>query len=462
MNNYITPNETVLDNDSASIQAAVDRAAELGLNQVVIPRINARTGEGKWIIEKTVRLPSDMTVVLDNCFMQMADDVAAGFFSSQNLFTPEGLTEGGKLYNISIIGRGNATLDGGKPTGLGEKNQRERGVPVRLNTPIFFLNVEGFKIENIRITNHRYWGMRFEFCSKGAIKDIYFEGHCDRKNQDGINLRNGCHNILIENIFGQTGDDMIALSAIDRKMAPGSIFEKYEVIVEGASHDIHDITIKNISGAAIHHPLIAMRNHNGAKIYNIVIDNVRDTAQLCEAEGDYKWDYRRYATIVIGSPGYFETENCIGDTYNISISNVFTSYSNAAVYIQCSLKNSVFRNLFVSGMANHAITVEQLPGWEVMFVGVTVENLLIDGVHFSPSDPEGSALLDLAMMRDSDYVKGLIVKNAFIDKAECFAEVAECIKDKFDMKAEGISAPFGLDMIRYSNKRIALSDNNAP
>ena len=69
--NYITPNDTVREDDSASIQSAVDLAARLKIGKVVIPKLNARTGEAKWIIERTVKLPSDMTVILDGAFMMM-------------------------------------------------------------------------------------------------------------------------------------------------------------------------------------------------------------------------------------------------------------------------------------------------------------------------------------------------------------------------------------------------------
>jgi len=268
---YITPNDTIGNNDSDSIQSAVDLAKAQGIHKVIIPRKNNRTNTFSWIITKTIRLPSDMQIILDNCFMQMADDVVGGFFCSDNLFTERGTRLEDRMHDIHIRGEGNAVLDGGKPTVLNEETQQDLGIPVRLNTPIFFMNVEEFSVENIKILHQRYWGMRFQFCARGIVRNIFFDICRDRRNQDGINLRNGCHDILIENISGQTGDDMIALSAIDSNTVPGSIFEKYDLIVKNHAWDIHDVTIRNISGAAIAHPLIAMRNHNGAKLYNIHI-----------------------------------------------------------------------------------------------------------------------------------------------------------------------------------------------
>jgi len=72
-NLVITPNEFDLSTDSQRIQAAVDKAHNDGINKVVIPRINERVGKALWIIDKTIRLPSDMEIVLDNCYIRQID-----------------------------------------------------------------------------------------------------------------------------------------------------------------------------------------------------------------------------------------------------------------------------------------------------------------------------------------------------------------------------------------------------
>jgi hypothetical protein len=56
-------------------------------------------------------------------------------------------------------------------------------------------------------------------------------------NQDGIDLRLGCHDILIENISGQTDDDLIALTAIPRA-------GKTAVPAD----DIRHVIVRNIKG----------------------------------------------------------------------------------------------------------------------------------------------------------------------------------------------------------------------
>ena len=93
---FITPNDCPGADDSASIQNAVDRAHETGLNLVLIPRINERTGKPLWRIARDILLPSDMTVLLVNCRLEMEDDVYSGFFRNTNFTKPETRTPEGR------------------------------------------------------------------------------------------------------------------------------------------------------------------------------------------------------------------------------------------------------------------------------------------------------------------------------------------------------------------------------
>ena len=426
---YISPNDTIGSTDSESIQNAVNLAAEKGIFKVVIPRINARTGESIWIIDRTIRLPSEMCVVLDNCLMQMADDVVGGFFCSDNLFTERGTVLEERMSGITIRGEGLAILDGGNPTALNEGTQKELGVPVCLNTPIFFMNVEGFKVENISITNQRYWGMRFEFCAKGIIRDILFSVCQDRRNQDGINLRNGCHDILIENIHGQTGDDMIALSAIDTNTKKGFNID-YPLIVEGHDWDIHDVIIRNISGAAVRHPLVALRNHNGAKMYNIHIENISDTDFLRPAMND---KFERYALVCIGNNSYAGIRHSkMGETYNITVKDIHANYSSRAVYVQSTLRDSIISGVYAGGSC-HAVMATTPDGWADAKSGVKLENVTLENVYFRPDSEKPSALLDFSVMREGDYINNLYLTNINMRGAGALMVIDDSCK-KYNIK----------------------------
>ena len=73
------------------------------------------------------------------------------------------------------------------------------------------------------------------------------------ENQDGIDIRNGCHHITVSDITGETGDDVITLTAIVPNVEtyrPGGSLRSTHVMHNDWSRrerDIHDITIRNIT-----------------------------------------------------------------------------------------------------------------------------------------------------------------------------------------------------------------------
>jgi len=403
-----SPNDFIGADDSQSIQNAVDKACETGVMHVTIPRYNARTESCEWVITKEIRLPSEMTVILENCCITMADDVLSNVFVSANAFTEDAVDPKKRMHGITIQGVGHAVLDGGKPSCYSETQCVKDGNMYLMthNHPIFMINVEGFKVENISITNQRYWGMRFEYCSKGIIRDIFTNVNRDRNNQDGINLRNGCYDILIENVHGQTGDDTIALSAIDTEKPD----RPEPLIVREMSPDIHDVVIRNISGAALAHPLVALRNHNGAKIYNITIENISDTPQLQPSMRNEGAE--RYGIIRIGNNAYYSiAPSQMGDTYNIKIDNVNVSYSARAIVTQATLKDCKFSNIHASGACRSIVAVTPAT-WAGANGGVKMENVTVDGVTFDAANRENSSVFDFSVMRDEDYIHGLKLQNA--------------------------------------------------
>jgi polygalacturonase len=200
--------------DAAMIQAAVDAARESG-EKVTIPRHNARTGKDFWDLPRAVKLYSGSCIVLDNCFLRQSDDSTDNIFKNSVCRTPEGTKKENRQYDICIQGIGNATLDGGKYNGICEGNWRTLGIELFGNCLIHFQNVERFVVENITFSNQRYWAMNHHCCSEGHISNIRIKALGDRPNQDGIDLRYGCHSILIENIMGYAGDDVIALTCLN-------------------------------------------------------------------------------------------------------------------------------------------------------------------------------------------------------------------------------------------------------
>lgn len=256
---------------------------------------------GNWEIENAVRIPSDFTLILDNCHLKMADGTIDNMFINEHHDTPEGNTPEGVDRHIAIIGRGNAIMDGGEYNGLSEVVARQPGMPsIYKNNLLFFSGVDGFEIRNVSFYNMRHWAVHLVFCCNGELSDLHFKAndtciddegnvyhglsvenyhHILVKQADGIDIRRGCHHILVENITGFAGDDLVAMTALNGK---GN--QKYAV--EGWPDDICYIKVRNVVGEAQSGIVrLLCQSRNGfpkSKLHHVVVDGVEDISHTTE------------------------------------------------------------------------------------------------------------------------------------------------------------------------------------
>jgi len=66
----ITPNQFE-GSDVQRIQSAIE-AAKVSTGKVFIPSINAN-GTNLWLLDSAILLPSNMTIILDNCTIQLSN-----------------------------------------------------------------------------------------------------------------------------------------------------------------------------------------------------------------------------------------------------------------------------------------------------------------------------------------------------------------------------------------------------
>lgn len=356
MQSYILANETPGVNDSQSLSLAIRKAKQTGVNRVLIPKHNQRTGGDLWEITETVRLPDDIELIFDNAHLRLADGVYGNMFANQNLGTLLGQTPAGEQRNITLRGIGSAVLDGGRYNGLSERSCSKEGLPhISVNTTLFFFNVRGLTVENLNLTNQRWWAITNVFVREAAFRNLAFRADLSRidaagvhypgerprnyeetyvKNADGIDLRIGCHDILIENITGFTEDDTVALTAL------GGFERKLGYWVEGADADIHDVRIRHIASDPYACSVVRLLNDNGYKLYNIDIEGITHL----RTQTDFS---QTASTVRIGDMAYAENHSELGDTFGITIKNV-VSHAVYAVSLCKGLKDSRIENIFVA------------------------------------------------------------------------------------------------------------------
>lgn len=409
--------------DSERIQKAVNLARQKGINAITIPRLNS-DGRNYYEITKAIRLPSDMTVYLDNCRLVTPKEATCNFFCNETYNTSEETDPEKEQHDINIIGIGNALLDGGEYNGLSESNSGKDGRPsIRENSMLMFTNCRNITIKNIKMRRHRWWAFCFAYCNHVHISDIDFQAdftyvdengvrrfdrtareeyECYVKNADGIDLRNGCNYFTIENITGKTEDDSIALTTLQ-----GSWHDKF---VKGKDDDIHDVVIKNIQTDCLACGNIRLTCADGNKVYNIVIDGVHDMAEKgC--------GYASGGTIKINDSYYrYNRISKLGEMYNISINNVFSKSKVAAVMFQQTANNVSINNVFMENPYAPAVLHHKGYGYLRDNNGpFDYENVSISNVFYS-EPPKTEYAIDLRNCNAKnvrigsvpDYIKSVI------------------------------------------------------
>lgn len=307
----ITPNQFE-GCDIERIQAAVDMAAKI-TGKVVIPATN-ENGSGIWLIDSAILLPGNMTVILDNCTIQLSDSCRDNMFRSDNVGI--GITDPHWNQNIHIVGVGHVVLQGAdNPRATGDAAKKLSRSPDKdiedtgnyhisygtdagkegmkqtgdwRNIMILMAYVKNFTLTNVTIKNAHGWAISNERVVDAAFSDIRIYSPAISvidsmekmvRNRDGIDIRNGCKHFRINNISGKTGDDFIALSLLqgfgNQDMSAGSLHSTMVTsrVWKGLDDDISDIYITNIQCQSDTRA-IAIRANDESGIHDLFINGV--------------------------------------------------------------------------------------------------------------------------------------------------------------------------------------------
>lgn len=423
MLDFVTPNDKgiMADTDSRSINNAVAEAIESGKRRVVIPRVNARTGEPRWDIDEAIILVSDLEIVLDNCYLRQTDGSMDNVFRNfPDPARPETLAD--EMSNIIIRGVGCAVIDGGEANELSEATSLKGGLPhVEKNNVIRLYNLRGLTLCDLTILNQRWWAINLHYVEEAHLSGLTIRCKPSGLNRDGIDLRAGCNNIIIENIRGVSGDDFIALTGLSGTR------ESQLYSVEGKSQDIHDIVIRNITATSSECAVIALRNHDGVRLYNITVDTVHDVISS-EAEADteprfdfgfdansYKSPRSPYATVRIGQDGYIHLRECgSGDVFGLHVTNIHGRLNNT-VMLNMSIENSYFGNIYAGNDVDRVITTRTHR--DSQNEGADMRNVVFENIFYDFRDNENSIALDFCTNNRPHRFENVIVRNAFVGSA---------------------------------------------
>lgn len=379
MSNHITPNE-FHGSDSEKIEQAI--AAASGSGVVHIPRRQADEESDRtyWLLDRAITVPQNTTLIFENCKVKLSDQCRDNFIRSAN--AGMGIYDIQTIENIHIRGIGTVLFEGAdNPRSTGDRSkvlgERSYGTDAGKagqsqhgdwrNIGVLLVRVKNFSVSGLTIKDSHCWGMSLEYCTDGTIRDIKFDSKGfmvingreeQTANQDGLDIRRGCRRLLIENISGSTGDDLLAITAILTHQEMAKSFEATEISQvpeDPRENDVCNIVIRNVRGySAGNHQIVRLLNASGVRIYNVLIDGVQDTSP--------EESPRNIAAVRIGDKvAAWGGIAPLGDAKNIRICNVF-SRAKRAILIAGSVADSM-----ISGVVNtnsETPTIQCDSGWE--------------------------------------------------------------------------------------------------
>ncbi|BFP42666.1 hypothetical protein FGF1_35110 [Flavobacteriaceae bacterium GF1] len=316
------------------IDNAIKSAVETQGNNVIGIGPNGPDENGIWLLDESIKLPSNTTLILAGAHLKMATGVKALLLENED--TANGNTD------IHIVGWGQAILDGNA--------SRE---PERTGGAVHFYNVKNLTIKGLQIGATAGWAFTLEKVSNVHVNNLnFFQGN-EHPWQDGIHIVGPANSVVIDNITGTFGDDVVVVDSAMGRIGQGGA-------VQGVT--ISNVVATNIWGAAILRTIAA----KGKPVEGVYCTNM--TFLTKEGGTD--------AAIKIGWDGRLKEidpwEHPLPEEHkNIVIENLYIPHwEGPIVTVQNPVKNLTLKNISARHKGPFFYNLEH-----------TVDGLTIDNCH---------------------------------------------------------------------------------
>ena len=219
--------------------------------------------KGRYIIDRLISINSDTDILCDNdTEFYLADGSCCQMFATEMGQSLKNIKWVGGIINGNHIGQGEIGIN--RPTQSGNSHWN-------FSNGFIFHNVNNLHVENVRFKDIRGQSIHHWNCNKVIFRNLYFEGAYSLEYRPNGGFRTDCinggsSNMLIENIYGFSDDDMIAVLS-------GVSWGGTQV------GDIHNITIRNINcisrDSIKPYRAVRIACANGYSTSNVVIEDVK-------------------------------------------------------------------------------------------------------------------------------------------------------------------------------------------
>jgi hypothetical protein len=336
-------------------------------------------------ISRVLLVPSNTTILIEDstiiCGNNFADNVFRGANEDASYVARveaaatvnDCPTEIEEIENIRILGVGSALITRTDTNNyIGTDNWGWKTINV------YFDRLKHAEIGNITFRKTRGWNMCFFFGSDIYIHDVNVYSN-NIYNGDGMDFRAGCHHITIENLYGQTRDDNIALHCMKSQGRKTSnniwpcLCSGYIAAVaatDARACDIHDVKIDGSTkdgrdgGASWHNVMFVARS--GTEIYNVSLRNIRTYGPIIEAtQEQYGGGAIYFEDFTVPSLDDDRPDNVIHDVCIINASNSDNAqYPTVKSQLKC--ENIYLKDITTSVSGQVAISLDYPEGFTVI------------------------------------------------------------------------------------------------
>jgi hypothetical protein len=348
---------------------------ELGLNEV--------TGTRIWNISQAIRPRNNTTIYLNSSRLKMANGVFDNMIRNYGIDVdesdPNGIADAlNENQNIKIIGTGIATsFIEGATVPYTAPHPINGGAPVYWvgdwygwrTITILFANVKGIEVSGISFSRVKGWTISNEHgCDSMWYHDLYF--NTTVKNGDGINFRKGCSNFLVEDITGNTYDDIIACTALmfaNNTYPNGDYVWPWQVggwASNALGNNIENGVIRNVTGSSRTHMVILLST-GGTKVRNIDIDNITHVTY-----------FTPISVLTVYTSASYGTPAEVGDIENITATNLLAANTDYCLEINAPTKDCSFDTIEQQAAGEVAYQLQPTYSAAQYQVNLTVTNVI--------------------------------------------------------------------------------------
>ena len=347
---------------------------ELSTDTITVPNTNI------WVISESLILDSNVSLFLNYATLKMSTGIFDTIIRNKgiqvNPANPNGQALSlAKNSNIRILGSGiNTAFIEGADTPYTAPNPVSGGAAVPWTGDYFgwrtisilLANVSEQEIGGISFSKTKCWGVSLEHgAERFNIHDLKFTTTV--KNGDGVNIRSGSKKGIIQNISGDTSDDILAFTAIVNATPFPALPYVYPGQVGGFASstlgdNIEDVEFKNITGSSIAH-VVALITAGGGKIKNIRGSKAHDTGGKATV-----------STVSIYTGTAYGAPSVMGDIENIYINDILSTSANYALEIKIPFRNSAIN--FIKQLKSGAQASVVVPPYDTQQTNVLKTNII--------------------------------------------------------------------------------------